>query len=426
MSSWQRKRYSITPFLDATAALNRVNTVSDIYKVVSIPNLSDVPENPPQQPDSIPEYAAPQPDPVPEYTIQRRLYNPDKVTNYSLANKYIIIGLSHENSRTGAPIALENCLAFFQKHGYTTALTYAQNVPNKPELMKYLKNTAGAARLIPIVLCNTIVMGNYVKMLHEEQIPHFWFIHEWIDDDSFVTLNYALKDSRIYTYPKNMVFVCQKSKENFMNVMPFLANSLVVHNGFNVSSYVERASRVCPLIRNDTDIIISIIGTIDNRKNQQSFIDDVFYKCKQLYPRIKLVLIGKQHKPLLIKDGQSITIVGEVQDALPYIQQTDILVSYSRNEVLPLNIMEAMFCKKPVVTTDVGGISEMVENGVNGFLFPVNDHNACLEGLSKLIESPDLRKTFGEAGERVFYNKFDETIAFSKLLHLPHMVDQQT
>jgi glycosyltransferase involved in cell wall biosynthesis len=172
--------------------------------------------------------------------------------------------------------------------------------------------------------------------------------------------------------------------------------------------------------------VISIIGTIDDRKNQQTFIDGVFYKCKHLYPNVKLVLVGKQHKPLIIKDQQSITIVGEVQDALPYIQQTDILVSYSRNEVLPLNIIEAMFCKKPVVTTDVGGISEMVENGVNGFLFPVDDHKACLEGLSKLIESPALRKSFGEAGERVFYNKFDETIAFSNLLHFPYIVEQQT
>ena len=358
--------------------------------------------------------------------VRKRPYNPDNVITHNLADKYIIIGLSHEDSRTGAPIALENYLAFFQKHGYSTALTYASALPSKSEFIKYVKLTAGAAQRKPIVLCNTITMRNYVQFLYKEHIPHFWFIHEWVDENYIVYFENYLRIPAVYRYPVNMVFACQKSKENFMKKMPFLNDSIVINYGYNVASYFERAYKECPLIKKDTDIVISIIGTLDTRKNQQSFIDNVYYKCKRLYPQIKLVLVGKQHTPLTIKEDGSIIIIGEVQDALPYIKQTDILVSYSRNEVLPLNIIEAMFCKKPVVTSDVGGVSEMVENGVNGFLFPVDDHDACLSALSTLIESPELRTSFGNAGEQVFYKKFDEDVAFSQLLHFPHMVDQQT
>jgi glycosyltransferase involved in cell wall biosynthesis len=356
-------------------------------------------------------------------TVRTRMYNPDKVTNYTLADKYIIIGLSHENSRTGAPIALENYLAFFRKHGYQTALTYASG---GEELIKYIQSTVSTTGLRPIVFCNTIVMKPYVKFLYNKHIPTFWIIHEWIDSHSGISMNSFLKEPHVYTQPINMVFVCQKSKENFMKKLPFLDDALVVYNGFNTLSYMNRLQGPC-LITKDDSIIISMIGTIDKRKNQQAFIDNVYYKCKERYRNIKLVLVGKYHIGLHLNNyDDSIIIIGEVENALPYINNSDIIVSYSLNEVMPLNLLEAMFCKKPIVTSNVGGVSDIVENGVNGYLFPPNDHAACLDGLCNLIESPELRESFGAAGECIFYEKFDENVAFAPLLHFPHMVDQQT
>ena len=48
------------------------------------------------------------------------------------------------------------------------------------------------------------------------------------------------------------------------------------------------------------NIIISIIGTIDKRKNQQSFIDNIFYKCKDKFKNVILLLVGFEHKKLEI------------------------------------------------------------------------------------------------------------------------------
>ena len=68
----------------------------------------------------------------------------------------------------------------------------------------------------------------------------------------------------------------------------------------------------------------------------------------------------------------------------------DFIVSYSLNEVFPLNIMEAFYCEKPVVSTNVGGISELITNGKTGFIFQKDDSQSCIKYLRLLIRYPVL------------------------------------
>ncbi len=77
-------------------------------------------------------------------------------------------------------------------------------------------------------------------------------------------------------------------------------------------------------------------------------------------------------------------------------------------ENLPFSIMEAFASGKPVVATDLGGIPEMVEDGVNGFLFPNGDVDALADRISRLLSDPELRARMGAAGrEKVerLYNR---------------------
>ncbi|MCK4235603.1 MAG: glycosyltransferase family 4 protein [Candidatus Krumholzibacteria bacterium] len=67
-------------------------------------------------------------------------------------------------------------------------------------------------------------------------------------------------------------------------------------------------------------------------------------------------------------------------------------------ENLPFAIMEAFACGKPVVASRVGGIPEMVEDGVNGYLFPVGDSTALAGCLKRLLDDPSLRKQMGSLG----------------------------
>jgi glycosyltransferase involved in cell wall biosynthesis len=88
----------------------------------------------------------------------------------------------------------------------------------------------------------------------------------------------------------------------------------------------------------------------------------------------------------------------------------DLVVVPSRwDEPFGLVNIEALACRKPVVATRVGGIPEIIDDGVNGFLVERDDFDALLERVLQLVDDPNLRRRMGEAGrtkvEREFTTK---------------------
>jgi len=88
----------------------------------------------------------------------------------------------------------------------------------------------------------------------------------------------------------------------------------------------------------------------------------------------------------------------------------DVCALPSRMEGWGLSLMEAMACRKPVVATDVGGVPELVSDGVEGFLVPPGDPKIMADALVRLLKDPSLRNRMGKAGaETVLRYSWDET-----------------
>ncbi|MBD3232731.1 MAG: glycosyltransferase, partial [candidate division Zixibacteria bacterium] len=85
----------------------------------------------------------------------------------------------------------------------------------------------------------------------------------------------------------------------------------------------------------------------------------------------------------------------------------DISVLSSLNEGLPVAVIESMAAGVPVVSTDVGGIHELINDGVNGFIVPSEDTNALADKIAILANSPDLRSEFGAKAREAVYPYFD-------------------
>ena len=98
-----------------------------------------------------------------------------------------------------------------------------------------------------------------------------------------------------------------------------------------------------------------------------------------------------------------VTIHGLVsQEALDKLyKHADVLVLSSAEESSPIAIVEGMAAGKPVVATDVGGISEMVREGRNSFLVPVGDWSALGERLMTVICDRELRARFSKASHQI-------------------------
>ena len=96
------------------------------------------------------------------------------------------------------------------------------------------------------------------------------------------------------------------------------------------------------------------------------------------------------------------------QDDLPDVYRgADIFAMTSLSEGIPVVLMEAMACGLPVVSTEVGGIPEIVDEGHSGLLVPSQDVSALGHALDSLARDPARRVALGRAGRQIVLRSFD-------------------
>jgi glycosyltransferase involved in cell wall biosynthesis len=97
---------------------------------------------------------------------------------------------------------------------------------------------------------------------------------------------------------------------------------------------------------------------------------------------------------------------GSLSDLSGHLAKTDIFVLPSRSEGFSNAIVEAMAASLPVVATNVGGNAEAVQDGINGFIVPSEDHEAMAAAIIKLLDDPAMAKAMGMAGKERALAKF--------------------
>ena len=93
----------------------------------------------------------------------------------------------------------------------------------------------------------------------------------------------------------------------------------------------------------------------------------------------------------------SVVFTGHRTDVPRLVSAMDFCVLSTHREGFPLSLLETMSLGKAAVATDVGGIAEIVEPGVNGYLYAHGDRDALAAAMLHLLEDPALRQRLGMA-----------------------------
>jgi glycosyltransferase involved in cell wall biosynthesis len=102
----------------------------------------------------------------------------------------------------------------------------------------------------------------------------------------------------------------------------------------------------------------------------------------------------------------------QLQDALDHDEAfeasaaTNVLVCSSRDETMPIAILEAMSLGKAIVTTNVGGVAEWLRDGVNALLVPPENSLALATALGRCIDEPGLIASLGGNARQTFSENF--------------------
>ena len=116
-----------------------------------------------------------------------------------------------------------------------------------------------------------------------------------------------------------------------------------------------------------------------------------------------------------LKIGENVIFTGERSDIPEMLSLIDIFVLPSIREGLPLAILEAMACGKAVIATNVGGVPEVVKNGISGILVPPKDPEALHCAMNELLGNRGKLKKMGYNGKRVSIESFSSKTMVGKI-----------
>ena len=148
-------------------------------------------------------------------------------------------------------------------------------------------------------------------------------------------------------------------------------------------------------------------------------------KLKNCCPHAKVMLVGGLDKNdeslseaelnVYIKKAD-IEYCGFANDVRPYLEKCSVFVLPSYHEGLPRSVIEAMSVGRAIITTDVPGCRETVNDGKNGYLVPVRDCNQLFQKMKSLADSPELRLEMAEQSYRLCKAKFEVGIVNQSMI----------
>jgi glycosyltransferase involved in cell wall biosynthesis len=216
------------------------------------------------------------------------------------------------------------------------------------------------------------------------------------------------------------VFVCERQRRYWLPRGVFSRKNEVIYNGVDTDQFRDRwipqdRARVRGALGfADDDYVIGISAVLRPEKNHMQLVDAV----------ARLRSAGIPARALMIGDGEmrgaveararelgvesNIVITGFQGDVRPFIVACDAMVLCSSTEAFSMAAIEAMALGRPVVHSDVGGASEMIFPGWNGFLFPAGDTTAFTDRLAILADcavATRMGRNAREAMETLFSEK---------------------
>jgi glycosyltransferase involved in cell wall biosynthesis len=174
--------------------------------------------------------------------------------------------------------------------------------------------------------------------------------------------------------------------------------------------------------------VVGMVGNICELKGQLFFVNAIRAEASSFRDVFFLIVgdvITPAHEPYkqqviaAIKTfglENRIILTGFRPDIHSILDRLDLLVHPATlPEAFGLVLAEAMFHKKPVIASDIGGIPEIVVHGVTGILIPPRDAEALAQSMLHLLDHPQIMRKFGEEGYALVEKKFSRDRFLNKI-----------
>ena len=264
-----------------------------------------------------------------------------------------------------------------------------------------------------LIYSNTLAVLLGIMFAWKNNIKHLWHVHEIIEKPSlfkkaFVGL-LSLKSNTHIVYNSQATKFFWELNKSIIN------KGVVIWNGIEINTPESSTSELFDIRKNlflaqPNEIILALVGRISRWKGQMILLD-AFNNLVQKNENIKLVFVGApppnqekfqedlEERIASFKLNDKVLIIPFQNEIHKIWQAIDIAVVPSTEpEPFGMVAIEAMLAHKPIVASNHGGLTEIIENNATGFLVTPNSVQDLVIALEKLIQNKVLRKEMGEKG----------------------------
>lgn len=221
--------------------------------------------------------------------------------------------------------------------------------------------------------------------------------------------------------------VSENDKRRLIKYFKYDEKELVnIYNGIDVEK-LKNYSHNKNIQDKSPNFLIGNVGRFTYQKNQELLLN-IFSKLIKKFPQLRLQIIGegelendllKQINELQLNDF--VEVIPYQKNIYDYIAKFDLMVMTSRFEGIPLVILEAMGIGTPVLSSDVGGINEIIKDNETGSLVRSFNEEEFFNQISYLINYPEkLEKISGNASNYIQNFSVENMVKNYEKLYLSH------
>lgn len=354
-----------------------------------------------------------------------------------------ILFISHDASRTGAPLFLISLIRWFRENDiWDVRIVLRAGGVLEPEFRE-LGETILCANIEPgspaladvsLIYSNTCTNGLFLRNLPDGAIPVVTHVHELqYTIESFGRENF--EEVRRHT---SHFIACSEAVSEGLHERYHIATEqiTVIHEGISAKKVIEgaaartvRETKLACGLRED-DAVVAACGFAGLRKGPDLFVQiaNSMRRLAGTQRRVSFLWIGQSPEDergrILLHDVEQLGLtdlvkfVGEQQNPYALLNACDVFCLCSREDPFPLVMLEAGALGKPTVCFErAGGAEEFCGKG-GGFKVAYLDVQAMGQRIINLIDNEELRRTTGEAAARLVREEFDLGVIAPKILQL--------
>jgi len=241
--------------------------------------------------------------------------------------------------------------------------------------------------------------------LRRSRIPLVSTCHTWYDNNLLTSL-YGAADRFVLRKYARVVAVSDEVKQRLLKSGVRSTEIHLVRNGIELGPFDNAVPSLRAGLPSDRTPIVGLVGRLAWEKGVDIFLRAAACVLGE-FPNARFVVVGEgPDKDKLEQLVDELNIRGNVsmlgrRDDMPSVYASlDVMVSSSRQEGLPIAILEGMASSLPLVATAVGEVPTVVLDGHTGVLVPANNLDSLTAEILKLLRDPAVRTRLGIAARQ--------------------------